>query len=64
MNFMNNLLAAFGLVLVIEGALYALFPDFMRRAMATMLSMEEMQIRISAVVSAVVGLALVWLALG
>jgi len=29
-----------------------------------MLSMEEMQIRISAVVSAVVGLALVWLALG
>jgi len=61
---MNNLLAAFGLVLVIEGALYALFPDFMRRAMAMMLSMEEMQIRISAVVSAVVGLALVWLALG
>jgi len=61
---MNNLLAAFGLVLVIEGALYALFPDFMRRAMAIMLSMEEMQIRISAVVSAVVGLALVWLALG
>jgi len=60
---MNHLLAAFGLVLVIEGALYALFPDFMRRAMATMLSMEEMQIRISAVVSAVVGLALVWLAL-
>ena len=60
---MNNLLAAFGLVLVIEGALYALFPDFMRRAMAMMLSMEEMQIRISAVVSAVVGLALVWLAL-
>jgi len=61
---MNNLLAAFGLVLVIEGALYALFPDFMRRAMAMMLSMEEMQIRISAVVSAVVGLVLVWLALG
>jgi len=61
---MNNLLAAFGLVLVIEGALYALFPDFMRRAMAMMLSMEEMQIRISAVVSAVLGLLLVWLALG
>ena len=61
---MNNLLAAFGLVLVIEGALYALFPGFMRRAMAMMLSMEEIQIRISAVVSAVVGLALVWLALG
>jgi len=61
---MNNLLAAFGLVLVIEGALYALFPDVMRRAMATLLSMDEMQIRISAVVSAVLGLVLVWLALG
>ncbi|HEY9079447.1 DUF2065 domain-containing protein [Magnetovibrio sp.] len=61
---MNNLLAAFGLVLVIEGALYALFPDVMRRAMAMMLSMDEMHIRISAVVSAVLGLALVWLALG
>jgi len=61
---MSNLLAAFGLMLVIEGALYALFPDAMRRAMAMMLSMDEMQIRISAVVTAVAGLALVWLVLG
>jgi len=61
---MSNLLAAFGLMLVIEGALYALFPDMMRRAMAMMLSMDEMHIRISAVVTAVVGLVLAWLALG
>lgn len=59
---MTNLLAAFGLVLVIEGALYALFPNYMRRAMAAMLSMDEMHIRISAVVSAGLGLFLVWLA--
>jgi len=59
---MTNLLAAFGLMLVIEGALYALFPDYMRRAMAMMLAMEEMQIRISAVVTAGLGLLLVWLA--
>lgn len=61
---MDILLAAFGLMLVMEGALYALFPDFMRRAMATMLSMDEMHIRISAVVSAAAGLFLVWLAQG
>jgi len=59
---MTNLLAAFGLMLVIEGALYALFPDFMRRAMMSLLTMEEMQIRISAVISALLGLFLVWLA--
>lgn len=61
---MSTLLAAFGLMLVIEGALYALFPNFMRRAMLAMLGMEEMQIRITAVVSALVGLFVVWLALG
>lgn len=59
---MSNLLAAFGLMLVIEGALYALFPDFMRRAIVAMMSLNEMQIRISAVITAVVGLFLVWLA--
>ena len=59
---MSTLLAAFGLMLVIEGALYALFPNFMRSAMMTLLTMEEMQIRITAVVSAVLGLVLVWLA--
>jgi len=59
---MSNLVVAFGLVLVIEGALYALFPEAMRRAMAMMLSMEEMHIRITAVITAALGLLVVWLA--
>ncbi len=59
---MTTLLMAFGLMLVIEGSLYALFPAFMRRAMAALLTMGEMQIRISAVITAGIGLGLVWLA--
>ncbi len=61
---MINFVAAFGLMLVIEGVLYALFPDFMRRAMVSMLSMEEMQIRVAAVMTAAFGLFVVWLAQG
>ncbi|MFC1673107.1 DUF2065 domain-containing protein [Pseudomonadota bacterium] len=61
---MKELLLAFGLMLVIEGALYALFPNFMRRAMAEMLSMEEMPLRITAVGMAVLGLVVVWLVRG
>lgn len=52
---------AFGLVLVIEGLLYALFPDFMRRAMAQMLALPEAQIRTAALVSVALGVGIVWL---
>lgn len=61
---MTTFLAAIGLMLVIEGALYALFPDAMRRAMAALLLMDEMQIRITAAITAAAGLLLVWLAIG
>ena len=53
---------AFGLVLVIEGLAYALFPDFMRRAMAQMLTLEPPQIRAAALVSVALGVLIVWLA--
>ena len=52
---------AFGLVLVIEGLLYALFPGFMRRAMAQMLALPEAQIRTAALVSVALGVGIVWL---
>lgn len=52
---------AFGLVLVIEGLLYALFPGFMRRALAEVLSMPPGQIRIAALFSVALGVAIVWL---
>lgn len=56
-----NLGAAFGLVLVIEGLLYALFPNYMRRVMAQMLALPPMQIRAAALMSVALGVGIVWL---
>jgi len=56
--------AAFGLMLVIEGALYALFPDFMRRAIAQVLVMPAAQIRVAALASAALGVGVLWLVRG
>ena len=58
----KDLAAAFGLMLVIEGLLYALFPDFMRRVMAQMLALPPAQIRSAALVSVALGVFVVWLA--
>jgi len=56
-----NLGTAFGLVLVIEGMLYALFPDYMRRVMAQMLALPPMQVRAAALMSVALGVGVVWL---
>jgi len=61
---MDDLVVAFGLMLVIEGVLYALFPAFMRRAVAQVLAMADGQIRGAALVTAFIGLGLVWLVRG
>jgi len=58
---MSDLIVALGLVLVIEGVLYALFPDAMRRMMAQVLEMPPSMIRGAGLTAAVVGLVLVWL---
>ncbi|MEE4350013.1 MAG: DUF2065 domain-containing protein [Pacificimonas sp.] len=42
-----NLVVAIGLALALEGAAYALFPDAMRKAAATLFSMGERQVRIA-----------------
>lgn len=60
----SDLGTAIGLMLVIEGLLYALFPDTMRRALAQMLIMPTQQIRIAALVSVAVGVAVVWFVRG
>lgn len=57
----KDLGAAFGLVLVIEGLLYALLPDFMRRVMAQILILPQSQVRVAALVSVAVGVFIVWL---
>ncbi len=53
---MNDFLAALALVAVIEGLLYAAFPEQMKKAIAQMLETPSTQIRIVALIFAGLGL--------
>ena len=55
---------ALGLVLVIEGLLYAVAPNAMRRMLHQVLGQREETIRITGLVTAVVGLIIIWLLQG
>jgi hypothetical protein len=59
-----DLLTALALVLVIEGALYALFPAGMLRMMETARELPPPALRAGGLVAAVVGVLLVWLLRG
>jgi uncharacterized protein len=61
---MSDFLAALGLVFVIEGLLFAAFPDAARRAVATILDTPDQTVRTIGIVSAFLGLAVVWLVRG
>jgi len=58
---MSDFLAAFGLVLAIEGILFAAFPLGAKRAMAAALDTPDSRLRIIGLVSALVGVLIVWL---
>ena len=57
---MKDFLAALGLVLVIEGLLYALMPEAMKRMMAQMQELPPGLLRAAGLAAAVAGVALVW----
>ena len=61
---MRDVAAAIGLVLALEGALYALFPDLMRRMAQQVMQTPGDTLRVVGVVSAALGVALVWLVRG
>jgi len=61
---MSEFLVALGLVFVIEGALYALFPDQMRRFMAMSLSLPPDQLRTAGLAALFIGFLIVWLVRG
>jgi uncharacterized protein YjeT (DUF2065 family) len=61
MQRMSDFLAALGLVLAIEGILFAAFPLGTKRAMAAALETPDSRLRVAGIVSAVVGVAIVWL---
>ncbi|PJK29867.1 DUF2065 domain-containing protein [Minwuia thermotolerans] len=58
---MHDLLVALALMVAIEGAAYALFPDGMRRALAVLLDQPTERIRLTGLVACIVGVGLVWL---
>ena len=59
---MLDLIAALGLALAVEGILFAAFPDGMRRAMFEAAHSPSDRMRLVGLLSALVGLAIVWLA--
>jgi uncharacterized protein YjeT (DUF2065 family) len=61
---MADLVAALGLVLVLEGVTFAAFPGAARRAMTVLLEAPEGSLRAAGVASAVAGVILVWLVRG
>jgi uncharacterized protein YjeT (DUF2065 family) len=61
---MTDLVAALGLVLVIEGVFYAGFPDAAKAFMRQALGLPDNSFRGAGLVAAAVGLLLIWLVRG
>jgi hypothetical protein len=59
---MSNLLVALGLVLVIEGALWALAPGLGRKFLEATAEMPESTLRIAGATAVAAGVLLIWLA--
>lgn len=61
---MSDFVAAFGLLLVLEGLIYGGFPGFARRLGAQMSVTPESTLRVAGLTAVAVGFALVWLVRG
>lgn len=61
---MDDLWTALGLVLIIEGAIYTLFPDGARHALRRALELPAPSVRALGIAAAGAGLLVVWLARG
>ena len=61
---MSDFLAAIGLFFAIEGILFAAFPMTAKQAMAAALGMPDSRLRLTGLVSAVLGVVIVWLVRG
>jgi uncharacterized protein len=61
---MSDFLAALGLLFAIEGICLAAFPVAAKRGMAGVLTTPDGALRIAGVVSALIGVAIIWLVRG
>ena len=58
------LLTALALAVAIEGIVYALFPDAMKRMMAQVMEQSSRSIRTAGLIAAVTGVFVLWLVRG
>ena len=61
---MTDFLAALGLVFIIEGLVFAAFPHTARRAVMAMTQTPDEAVRLVGLLSAVLGLTVLWLVRG
>ena len=61
---MSDFLVAIGLVFALEGILFAAFPAQVKRAMEHVMETPDASLRVMGVVSAVLGVVLIWLIRG
>jgi uncharacterized protein YjeT (DUF2065 family) len=61
---MTGVVAAVGLVLALEGALYALFPETMKRVAAQVNDTPSDTLRIAGAASVALGVVMVWMVRG
>ncbi len=57
---MSDFIVAIGLVLAIEGLIFAAFPGAAKRLAANALETPDGSLRIAGVISAVIGVAIIW----
>jgi len=58
---LEKLFLAIGLVLALEGALYALFPTLLRTMLKQLEQVTDSQLRVGGLMALTLGLLLVWL---
>jgi len=61
---MTDFLVALGLVFVLEGLVFAAFPDMAKRAMESVTHVPDQMLRVVGIASALIGLLLVWIIRG
>jgi uncharacterized protein YjeT (DUF2065 family) len=61
---MSDLVVAIGLVLVIEGLLWSLFPGLGRKLLEATAGVSEASLRFAGALAVAIGVAVVWLARG
>jgi uncharacterized protein len=61
---MSDFIVALGLVFVIEGLMFSAFPGTAKRAMASVLQSPDNALRVVGIISAVLGILMIWLVRG